>query len=121
MKMKTTEQMRYRTPDGETLTRDIKILLLKILREGQFTDADKEGLRCGLHGPMVIFDSLRDCKRQYENDFADTQGESPYPLTKRQRSEIKKVLKAGVVDESLYLEFCASFGIEIFCVVFTDD
>lgn len=121
MKMKTTEQMRYRTPDGETLTRDVKILLLKILKEGQFTDADKEGLRCGLHSPMVIFDSLRDCKRQYENDFADTQGQSPCPLTKRQRSEIKKVLKAGVVDERLYLEFCAAFGIEIFCVVFTDD
>ena len=77
--MKTTEQMRYRTPDGETLTRDVKILLLKILREGQFTDADKEGLRCGLHSPMVIFDSLRDCKRQYEDDFADTQGQSPCP------------------------------------------
>ena len=45
MKMKTTEQMRYRTPDGETLTRDVKILLLKSLKEGQFTDADKEGLR----------------------------------------------------------------------------
>jgi hypothetical protein len=42
------------------------------------------------------------------------------PLTKEKKRD-KKVLNAGVVDESLYLEFCASFGIEIFCVVFTDD
>lgn len=119
--MKTTEQMRYRTPDGETLTRDVKILLLKILREGQFTEADKEALRFGLHSPLVIFDSLRDCRQRYEDLFKEPEGKSPYKLTETMREKIMQTLKAGKVDESLYLEFCAAFGVEISCIVFTDD
>ena len=118
--MKETKQKLYRNPEGELLTRESKLLLLKILKEGRFTEADKEALRCGLHSPMVIFDSLRDCKQRYENLFKETEGESPYQLTETMREIIMQALKAGKVDESLYLELCAAFGVEIFCVVFTD-
>jgi hypothetical protein len=118
--MKETKQKQYRNPEGEPLTRESKLLLLKILKEGQFTEADKEALRFGLHSPLVIFDSLRDCKKRYENLFKETEGESPYKLTETMREKIMQTLKAGNVDESLYLEFCAAFGVEISCIVFTD-
>jgi hypothetical protein len=118
--MKETKQKQYRNPEGEPLTRESKLLLLKILKEGRFTEADKEALRCGLHSPMVIFDSLRDCRQRYEDLFKEPEGESPYKLTETMREIIMQALKAGKVDESLYLELCAAFGVEIFCVVFTD-
>ena len=118
--MKETKQKQYRNPEGEPLTRESKLLLLKILKEGRFTEADKEALRCGLHSPMVIFDSLRACKQKYEKLFKEPEGESPYKLTETMREKIMQALKAGKVDESLYLELCAAFGVEIFCVVFTD-
>ncbi len=118
--MKETKQKQYGNQEGEPLTRESKLLLLKILKEGRFTEADKEALRCGLHSPLVIFPSLRDCLHRYEKDFTETKGQSQYQLTKCQRGDIKKVLKAGKVDESLYLELCAAFGVEIVCIVFAD-